>query len=57
MHILDNSSAQNTFIKMASGTSKNRSKENQENIKHILENLLDCGPEDNEDSSFMKFFQ
>ena len=42
---------------MDSGTRKNVSQENQEDIKHALENLLDCDLEDEEDISFIKFFQ
>ena len=42
---------------MASGTRKNRSQENQEDVKHVLENMFDCDPEDEEDSVFMQVFK
>ena len=42
---------------MASGTRKNRSQKNQEDIKHVLENLFDCDLEDKEESAFVQVFQ
>ena len=36
---------------------KKEVKENQEDIKHILENIFDCDPEDKEDSAFIQLFQ
>ena len=46
MYILDNSSAQNDFVKMASRTRKRRSHENQEDFKHVLEEIWDSDPDE-----------
>ena len=46
MYILDYSSEQNAFVNMASGTRKKRRDENQENVKHVLDEIWDSDPDD-----------